>query len=594
MTNKKIGVQNFRIFKNYTEFELRPLTLLTGPNNSGKSSLTKLLLLLQHDLNFLNFDQEAPALESFDSILPWGSSDGTLKIELNNTIPVLNENYFTEFQFRHAQVSDLSISSSEGQLLRFSFDPHATKDLFKRGRLYINFDIQAFIELIYSKEILVEGFRFIEDEDNDVLTENLAPLKDVKFQSSLIVPQDLDIRNLYIKTFDQFKKYHGDAYLMAKEWRNRVLIDEINSLDKNYILFDFIDQDGIPQTFPNDLILEYQKEAFFNIELDIPRISKSNSFSDFCEYARKKCIIHVKERLLSKLSEEFKFSGIARETKLGNLLFHHTLFSDDFNAIKDLEFIGDNLFERLYFKETLFEQLFRISFDLQDYIGRFEYISPHRAHQKRVLANHSEYEIDQIIVQYSRLVFNQKEDFLQKILNIFEIEGDLKIERFENEISVIYLERRNRKISLADLGYGYSQLIPIFLKIIILAGEDSQCTLILEEPEANLHPDLQSKLADALVLCLLVFPNLNFIIETHSEYLIRKLQYLTAKKELNQDQSVIYYFNSDKYVSREERKVKKIEITSTGNLTDTFGPGFYDEATKLKFDLMKINKEQNN
>jgi hypothetical protein len=365
-------------------------------------------------------------------------------------------------------------------------------------------------------------------------------------------------------------------------------------LDKNYILFDFIDQDGIPQAFPNDLILEYQKEAFFNIELDIPRIPKSNNFPDFCEYARKKCIIHVKERLLAKLSEEFKFSGIARETKLGNLLFHHTLFSDDFNAIKDIEFIGNNLFERLYFKETLFEQLFKISFDLQDYVGRLEYISPHRAHQKRVLANHSEYEIDEIIVQYSRLGFNQKKDFLQKILDIFEIEGDLKIERFENEISVIYLERRNRKISLADLGYGYSQLIPIFLKIIILAGEDSQCTLILEEPEANLHPDLQSKLADALVLCLLVFPNLNFIIETHSEYLIRKLQYLTAKKELNQDQSVIYYFNSDKYVSREEPKVKKIEITSTGNLTDTFGPGFYDEATKLKFDLMKINKEQNN
>ena len=87
---------------------------------------------------------------------------------------------------------------------------------------------------------------------------------------------------------------------------------------------------------------------------------------------------------------------------------------------------------------------------------------------------------------------------------------------------------------------------------------------------------------------------MQFIVETHSEYLIRKLQYLTAKKELQPDQSVIYYFNADKYVSREEPKVKKIEITPTGNLTDTFGPGFYDEATRLKFDLMHINKEQNN
>jgi AAA15 family ATPase/GTPase len=46
----KIGIENFRVFKDYTEFELRPLTLLTGPNNAGKSSLTKLLLLSKNGI----------------------------------------------------------------------------------------------------------------------------------------------------------------------------------------------------------------------------------------------------------------------------------------------------------------------------------------------------------------------------------------------------------------------------------------------------------------------------------------------------------------------------------------------------------------
>ncbi len=40
----EIGVKNFRAFKSTTDFELRPITLLLGPNSTGKSSLVKLLL----------------------------------------------------------------------------------------------------------------------------------------------------------------------------------------------------------------------------------------------------------------------------------------------------------------------------------------------------------------------------------------------------------------------------------------------------------------------------------------------------------------------------------------------------------------------
>ena len=34
----KFGLQNFRIFKEHFDFELAPIMVLTGPNNSGKSS----------------------------------------------------------------------------------------------------------------------------------------------------------------------------------------------------------------------------------------------------------------------------------------------------------------------------------------------------------------------------------------------------------------------------------------------------------------------------------------------------------------------------------------------------------------------------
>ena len=42
----KIGVKNFRLFKEKVEFDLSPLTIFTGPNNSGKSTLNKLIMFL--------------------------------------------------------------------------------------------------------------------------------------------------------------------------------------------------------------------------------------------------------------------------------------------------------------------------------------------------------------------------------------------------------------------------------------------------------------------------------------------------------------------------------------------------------------------
>ena len=245
-------------------------------------------------------------------------------------------------------------------------------------------------------------------------------------------------------------------------------------------------------------------------------------------------------------------------------------------------------------------------------------MSANRGSQKRTLRNKSENDIDEIVLDFFKykdkylssledykktlselerdfigLFYDNNRKYFDKVLEILEIEGTLDIVRYENVISVIYIKQKDKDVALADLGFGFSQLIPIVLKIINTVESNSEI-LIIEEPEANLHPNLQSKLADIFALTVKTFPRLNLIIETHSEYLIRKLQYLTAKGDISPDDTSIYYFNADKYVSPQEPKVKQIEIRENGNLSDTFGPGFYDETTRLQFDLMKLNQEQNN
>ena len=46
----------------------------------------------------------------------------------------------------------------------------------------------------------------------------------------------------------------------------------------------------------------------------------------------------------------------------------------------------------------------------------------------------------------------------------------------------------------------------------------------------------------------------------------------------------IYYINSED--DKSKQKVKRIEICSDGYLDDSFGEGFYDEATRLSRQLM--------
>ena len=72
----KIGIDNFRVFKGKTDFELTKFTILTGPNNSGKSSFIKLLLLLKEGVEKLDFEQgHLHNLESFDKVLNWNNKD---------------------------------------------------------------------------------------------------------------------------------------------------------------------------------------------------------------------------------------------------------------------------------------------------------------------------------------------------------------------------------------------------------------------------------------------------------------------------------------------------------------------------------------
>ncbi|MFK7949476.1 MAG: AAA family ATPase [Saprospiraceae bacterium] len=81
---KGIGLQNFRTFKDYEYLEFAPITLITGANNSGKSSIFKAIMLLKENFKDRNLNYRL----DFES----------MKHELGNLDRIINRNTYKNLQ----------------------------------------------------------------------------------------------------------------------------------------------------------------------------------------------------------------------------------------------------------------------------------------------------------------------------------------------------------------------------------------------------------------------------------------------------------------------------------------------------------------
>ncbi|MGV8964392.1 MAG: DUF3696 domain-containing protein [Candidatus Saccharimonadaceae bacterium] len=243
---------------------------------------------------------------------------------------------------------------------------------------------------------------------------------------------------------------------------------------------------------------------------------------------------------------------------------------------------------------------------IQQTISNIYSLSSLRGNTERLYQNDSQIvDINKLLIRYLELDIISHESisqFIKDALRIFKIGDDISIERHQGVSSEIFIHDRTKKYLLADLGFGFTQLLPIILKIAIIAKENDitefgssadiyrTSVLLLEEPESNLHPSYQSLLADLIIAAADRF-NIQFIIETHSEYFIRKLQYLTGNGDIKPADTSLYYFYHPNETPKGEKQVKKIEIQKDGTLSTEFGPGFFDEALNWKFELLKLKNK---
>ena len=152
-----------------------------------------------------------------------------------------------------------------------------------------------------------------------------------------------------------------------------------------------------------------------------------------------------------------------------------------------------------------------------------------------------------------------------------------------------------RKYNYKDVGFGLSQIIPVLFAVNSSKTLSYVHPLIaIEQPELHLHPKAQARLAQVFVESLADHllsgalterkGSLQYVLETHSEHLVRGFQVLVAKGKLPRDYVAIYYVGKRK---NGNSYVKKLELTDKGMFTDPWPGGFFEEDYELTKELLK-------
>lgn len=91
--------------------------------------------------------------------------------------------------------------------------------------------------------------------------------------------------------------------------------------------------------------------------------------------------------------------------------------------------------------------------------------------------------------------------------------GELNIELYEEMLKLNISDS-----NIVDVGFGISQGLPVIVSGLLLNKHE---TLLLEQPEIHLHPNMQMKMADFLLTQ--AYSGKNIIVETHSDHFINRI-----------------------------------------------------------------------
>ncbi len=136
-------------------------------------------------------------------------------------------------------------------------------------------------------------------------------------------------------------------------------------------------------------------------------------------------------------------------------------------------------------------------------------------------------------------------------------------------------------ISPTSTGFGITYALPIITSGL-LASMEEHGLLIVENPEAHLHPYSQSRMGQFLALVSMA--GVQVIVETHSEHVVNGMRLQLAMKKAT-DLGMVYFFSQENGLTG----TQKIEVKPNGELS-SWPKGFFDQEEKDLYELLRIKR----
>ena len=614
----EIGIENFKAFGKMQRIPLKPITLLYGPNSSGKSSLMQALLLFKQTLEEAGDDKIV--------LLPKGSL-----VDLGG---------YQEFINGHDVKKDFHLSISFKYFL----------DMYDGGPLYIEGE----------KDDLSLEFSFTQDESEEIVLKSIK-MRESQHSDPLMVWKNVwaipHLKSVVLKRKAEFEESDDDPETV-KAWlsdltKSVLVLDQVNLLHN--LLRRQWEQLGRDSIKVHNGIksrneygsLEHRLHKQTNdelnkLQLDIEKKSvdieaESNkwnaNYAELNDEERQENREHllVKQARLQQLKTILELSIIINQSfisksyedilKINNfpisnrLLAMSNCFSSDKSELDGTEewlFQSITEFAEMGKPATAVPVIYSyLNLDtffswasslLKEYLRRIIYIGPLREYPERVysysgnipsnVGKSGKYTPD-ILMKKPELV-NKVNDWFAR----FEIDYKLNVDSLKRNLFALTLtdKRTGYEVSPKDVGFGIGQLLPIIVQGVLSENK----IVCIEQPEIHIHPRLQAEFGSFVAEVASRAnkePGLmndegygnQFIIETHSEHLILRLLKLirdTTNRELKEgekplrpeDVAVIYAKPTE-----HGTELMELRISEDGDFIDKWPDGFFTERAKELF-----------